>query len=222
MTKLHPLRSLVLTALLLAAQPRTAYAEKHCAPTPAQEDDPWARAKLSTLDDGCEDEPAFDGPHLRLGAHALGGAVLGDAMGGFAGLDLLLGMRLWRDFSIISRIDIDLGAWDHPAGSPYLGGALGLGGEYVAPVGRGTAWAFGLTLGPWLRGACQRPDCLSTLLPTATGHVAFFKSRHAPEIALSALSIGLLGSAGYDPVASNLAGRVGVYFGYELSSGSTP
>lgn len=180
--------------------------------------DPWKRAEKSSLDP--VDPPAFDGPHVRIGIHGQGGAVFGDAAGGFAGLDLLLGARLLRDFSVISRIDIDLGAWDSPAGSPYLGGALGLGGEYVAQTGRGTGVAVGLTLGAWLRGACQQPRCLSTLLPTATGHAAFlFNGNHVSENPLSAFSLGVSGSAGYDPVASAMAGRFGVYLGYELSSG---
>lgn len=210
----------VALAVTLSLLPLPAFAEgEAAAQAPTTHGHHWEEAEHSTLDDG-GDVAAFDGPHVRIGVHGQGGAVFGDYAGGFAGLDLLLGARLLRDFSVISRIDIDLGAWDHPAGSPYLGGALGLGGEYVAQTGRGTGVALGLTVGAWLRGACQTPQCLSTLLPTTTGHLAFlFNGNHVSENPLSAFSLGVSGSAGYDPVASTMAGRFGVYLGYELSSG---
>lgn len=214
-------RTLLLAlGLALSSLPSPAFAEgEAAAQAEATTGDHWHEARHSTLDDG-EEEPAFDGPHVRIGVHGQGGAVFGDHAGGFAGLELLLGARLLRDFSVISRIDIDLGAWDHPAGSPYLGGALGLGGEYVAQTGRGAGVALGLTVGAWLRGACQTPQCLSTLLPTTTGHVAFlFNGNHVSANPLSAFSLGVSGSAGYDPIASTMAGRFGVYLGYELSSG---
>jgi len=167
-----------------------------------------------------EPAPAFESPHIRVGLHPHAGVVFGDDLGGFGGLELLLGTRIWSSFSLLTRLQGDVGAWDHPQSSLYLSGSAGLGGEYLVHdfVGPGTRLALGLTVDAWLRGACQTPTCLPTLLPSGTAHVGLmFAGVHDSTLPLSTLSIGVSGGAGYDPVAESMAGRLSIYFGYDFS-----
>jgi len=198
------------------AEPPPAAAEP-ASPAP----DRWAgEDEIDWENDAEEPAPAFESPHIRVGLHPHAGVVFGDDLGGFGGLELLLGTRIWSSFSLLTRLQGDVGAWDAPQSSLYLSGSAGLGGEYLVHdfVGPGTRLALGLTVDAWLRGACQTPTCLPTLLPSGTAHVGLmFAGVHDSTLPLSTLSIGVSGGAGYDPVAESMAGRLSIYFGYDFS-----
>jgi len=211
------LGSFLLAPPVLAAGPERT--EKDCAPAP-ETSDAWAGPDETEYRDDCEERPEFESPEMRVGLHAQGGIAVGDDFGGFAGLELLLGVRVLEKLSVIARGNADLGAWNQPSDALLTSGSLGLGVEYITQdlSNPGTGFVIGLTMGAWLRDACASPQCLRTLLPTGTLNLGLlFAGDPVPTNPLAAWSVGLTGSAGYDPIAESMAGRVAFYFGFELS-----
>jgi hypothetical protein len=215
--------SLLLASFLLSPQVVAAGADPaqdNCKGSAATASDPWAGKDTTNYDDECVAVPEFEPPEIRLGLHVQGGVSVGDDFGGFAGLELLLGARVQQKLSVILRGNADLGAWNQPSATALTSASLGLGLEYLTQDldSPGTGIALGLTVGAWLRDGCETPSCLRTLLPTATLNLGLlFGGDPVPTNPIAAFSVGLTGSAGYDPIAESMAGRAALYFGFELS-----
>jgi hypothetical protein len=161
----------------------------------------------------------FAGPQLRLGAHVEVGGHLARSSGLYGGAEALVGVRVTTELSIIGRFNFDLGGWERQGLDLLTSIAAGAGVEYTAfgVFGSGSALSFGVTGGVYLPDACDNGPC-SFVAPLGLAHVAwFFGGGYTPTNPLAAFSLGLSAGAGYDTALNEAAGRVTLYFGYELS-----
>lgn len=175
---------------------------------------------LAQDDDEVLPVPVFAGPHFRLGVHGEAGGFLSRFPGAYGGLEVLAGVRVSTELSIVARVNADLGGWDNGQGADLLTSiAGGAGVEYVVlgAFGPGSGLALGLTGGVYLPDACGDGAC-PFLAPIGLAHVAWlFGGGYTPTNPLAAFSLGLSGGVGYDVELQEAAGRVTLYFGYELS-----
>jgi hypothetical protein len=185
--------------------------------------DPWAGPDDAFDPRHGEEEPpipVFERPHLRLGVHYEAAALLGPASGAFQGLDILAGARLTEVWSVGARVLAGLGGWAMPGSRLMTSLGAGLSGEYLCRdvAGPGTGLALALTLGSWLPDACDGAACRSYPL-LALAHLGYLShASHVWTSPLWALSTGVSGGVGYDPSFGEVAGRVGLYLGVEVSA----
>lgn len=170
-------------------------------------------------DQEIEPVPVFGGPHLRLGLHVEAGGLLATSSGLYGGAEALVGVRVTTELSIIGRFNFDLGGWDRQGLDLLTSIAAGAGVEYTVfdVFGSGSALSFGATGGLYFPDACGLGPCY-LFAPIGLGHVAwFFGNGYTPTNPLAAFSLGVSGGAGYDFSVGEAAGRITLYFGYELS-----
>jgi len=177
------------------------------------------------VDDDDEEEEirpvvAFSGPHMRLGFHLGAGAVLNDPRwGGFGALDVVLGARVAKEWSVIGRLDLALGGWDSqgPRFTKAVGGGVGV--EHIAfrIFGAGTALALSATGGVWLPDECRSDTCLffAPMLDLSAAYLT--NMSYEPANPLAAWSIGLSAGIGYDVANEELAGRLVFSVGHDVS-----
>lgn len=167
-----------------------------------------------------EPVPVFGDPHFRLGLHVEAGGLLARTSGLYGGVEVLAGVRVTTELSIIVRTNLDLGGWEQQSGVDLLSSiAAGAGVEYLVfgAFGDGSALALGVTAGVYLPDACGLLPC-SFVAPIGLAHVAWlFGGGYTPTNPLAAFALGISGGAGYDVELREAAGRITLYFGYELS-----
>lgn len=166
-------------------------------------------------------EVAFGGPQLRLGFHVSAGGILHRPhWGGFGGLDLVIGVRVAKEWSVIARVDAALGGWRRQGGPRFINGAgAGVGVEHIAfrAFGAGSALAITVTGGVWLPDECRGGSCMF-LAPMVDVSAAYLTNMNRePANPLAAWSIGLSGGIGYDVGNEEFAGRFVFFVGHDVS-----
>jgi hypothetical protein len=184
---------------------------------------PSEAAAPETAEDEQEIRPgpvAFSGPQFRLGFHVSAGAILNRPhWGGFGGLDLVIGARVTREWSVIARVDVALGGWRRQGPRFINGVGGGLGVEHIAfrAFGVGTALAIAVTGGVWLPDECRGGSCLF-LAPMLDASLAYLTNMNRePANPLAAWSIGISGGIGYDVANEEFAGRAVFFVGHDVS-----
>ena len=195
------------------------------AEAPEGEEPAVAVAAAVAVEDDEEQEirpgpPSFSGPQLRLGFHVSAGAILNRPhWGGFGGLDLVLGARVAKEWSVIARIDVALGGWQRQ-GAQFINGAGGaIGVEHILfrAFGPGSALAIAVTGGVWLPDECRGGACMF-LAPMLDASAAYLTNMNRePANPLAAWSIGLSAGVGYDVANEEFAGRLVFFVGHDVS-----
>lgn len=162
----------------------------------------------------------FSGPQLRFGVHLGAGAILHDPRwGGFGAADVVLGVRVAKEWSIIARVDGALGGWASQGARFTAGIGGGLGVEHLSfgVFGRGTALALTATGGVWLPDRCDGGACLffAPMLDLSAAYLTAMNEE--PANPLAAWSIGLSAGLGYDTSHEAFAGRLVFFVGHEMS-----
>lgn len=164
--------------------------------------------------------PSFRGPQLRLGFHVSAGALLHDPRwGGFGGLDVIAGARVAKEWSVFARIDVAAGGWAAQGPRFFNAAGASLGVEHIAfrAFGTGTALAVAIEGGVWLPDECRGGACLF-LAPMLDVSAAYLTNMNRePANPLAAWSIGLSGGLGVDVAHEQLAGRVVLFVGHDVS-----
>jgi hypothetical protein len=164
--------------------------------------------------------PSFSGPHFRLGFHVNAGAILNRPhWGGFGGLDLVLGARVAKEWSVIARVDVALGGWQRQDAQFINGAGAAIGVEHILfrAFGPGSALAIAVTGGVWLPDECRGGACMF-LAPMLDASAAYLTNMNRePANPLAAWSIGLSAGVGYDVANEDFAGRLVFFVGHDVS-----
>ena len=223
------MRALLLLGIasLLIAAPSAAQADVAPPPPPDVEAEPQAEPEPieeeEEEEEQEEDPPggvAFTGPQLRLGFHVSAGAILNRPhWGGFGGLDLVIGARVAKEWSVIARIDAALGGWQRQGAQFINGAGAALGVEHIAfrAFGPGSALALTVTGGVWLPDECRGGACmfLAPMLDVSAAYLTHMNRE--PANPLAAWSIGLSGGLGVDVANEEVAGRFVFFVGHDVS-----